>query len=139
MKRITALLLALLLCLSLAACGQETEPKTTTEAPTKTETTTETTTASTTTEAAKDWNVTPVQDDEGQFSNSYPPATINGITVNSESEIGISYTEDATGKKTVVANDGEWIYEIKFRKGHYRYEYEVLAPTGKIIETEKVQ
>ena len=28
-------------------------------------------------------------------------------------------------------------YEVKFRKGHYKYDYEVLAPTGKIIEYSK--
>lgn len=28
----------------------------------------------------------------------------------------------------------EGVYEVKFKKGNYRYEYEVLAPTGKIIE-----
>lgn len=34
-------------------------------------------------------------------------------------------------------DDGEWIYEIKFRSGKYKYEYEVLAPTGKIISYSK--
>lgn len=115
MKQLTALLLALLFCLSFAACGKTQEDKPTTEVPTQTtETTTtpttETTTAPSTTEAVKDWNVTPVQDDESQFSNGYPFASINGITVDSKSEKGIFYTEDATGKKTVVADDGEWIY-----------------------------
>ena len=32
---------------------------------------------------------------------------------------------------------GEGIYEIKFRKGHYKYDCEVLAPTGKIIDFER--
>ena len=31
-------------------------------------------------------------------------------------------------------DDRQGTYEVKFRKGNYRYDYEVLAPTGKIIE-----
>ena len=115
MKQLTAFLLALLLCLSLAACGNTQEDEPTTEAPTQTtETTTapttETTTAPTTTETAKDWNVTPVQDGNSLFNTGYPSTPINGYTVMSTSEKGIFYTEDATGKRTVVADDGEWIY-----------------------------
>ena len=34
-------------------------------------------------------------------------------------------------------DDGEGTYEIKFRKGHYKYSIEILAPTGKVIEFEK--
>ncbi len=53
---------------------------------------------------------------------------------------------DFSGKKLSVVSsgtcrykkdDGEWIYEVKFRSGHYKYEYDVLAPTGKIIEMGK--
>ena len=31
----------------------------------------------------------------------------------------------------------EGTYEVKFRSGKYKYDYEVLAPTGKVIEYEK--
>ena len=34
-------------------------------------------------------------------------------------------------------DDGEGQYEVKFKKGNYKYKYEVLAPTGKIIEFSK--
>ena len=52
----------------------------------------------------------------------------------------------ASGKKLSVVksgtcrlkrDDGEWVYKIKFRSGSYKYEYEVLAPTGKVIEYDK--
>ncbi len=53
---------------------------------------------------------------------------------------------DFSGKSLSVVSSGtcrykkdgaEWIYEVKFRSGHYKYEYDVLAPTGKIIGMEK--
>ena len=50
---------------------------------------------------------------------------------------GVSAATIRKGKCTYKRDDGEWIYEIKFTKGKYRYEYEVLAPTGKIIEYSK--
>lgn len=31
-------------------------------------------------------------------------------------------------------DDGKEIYEVKFRKGNYRYEYDVNARSGKIVE-----
>ena len=34
-------------------------------------------------------------------------------------------------------DDSEGVYEISFKKGNYRYKYEVLAPNGKIIEWSK--
>lgn len=34
-------------------------------------------------------------------------------------------------------DDGEGTYTVKFRKGKYRYEVELLAPTGKVIEYTK--
>lgn len=34
-------------------------------------------------------------------------------------------------------DDGEGKYEVKFKKGKYRYEVDILAPTGKVIEYEK--
>ena len=50
---------------------------------------------------------------------------------------GFSLKTVRSGSCKYKKDGREWIYQIKFRKGHYRYEYEVLAPTGKIIETEK--
>ena len=52
----------------------------------------------------------------------------------------------ASGKKLSVVkagtckykkDSGEWIYEVKFKNGNYKYEYEILAPTGKIVEMER--
>lgn len=34
-------------------------------------------------------------------------------------------------------DDREGTYEVKFRRGSYKYDYEVLAPTGKVIEYSK--
>ena len=41
---------------------------------------------------------------------------------------------------TIISIDvktAEGKYEVKFRKGSYKYEYDVLAPTGQIISFEK--
>lgn len=38
------------------------------------------------------------------------------------------------GKCYFEYDDGEGRYEVNFTKGNYRYEYDLLAPTGKIIE-----
>ena len=42
------------------------------------------------------------------------------------------------GYCTFERDDGEGIYEVHFKKGIYRYEYDVLAPTGKVISWERV-
>ena len=42
-----------------------------------------------------------------------------------------------SGSCRLKKDDGEWVYEIKFKSGKYRYEYEVHAATGKITEFEK--
>ena len=34
-------------------------------------------------------------------------------------------------------DEGEWIYEIKFTRGYCTYTFDVLAPTGKVIEVNK--
>jgi uncharacterized membrane protein YkoI len=47
---------------------------------------------------------------------------------------GISYKIISKGTCRYEYDDGEGVYEIKFRTGGKAYEYEVLAPTGKIIE-----
>lgn len=47
---------------------------------------------------------------------------------------GIKYSIVSKGTCWYEYDDGEGIYEVRFRKGHYRYDYDVLAPTGKIIE-----
>ena len=61
-------------------------------------------------------------------------------------EAALQRVVDFSGKSLSVVSSGtcrykkdglEWIYEVKFRSGHYKYEYDVLAPNGKIIETEK--
>lgn len=49
---------------------------------------------------------------------------------------GISYKTIKAGTCYYEYDDGKGTYEIKFTKGNRRYDYEVLAPTGKIIEYE---
>lgn len=47
---------------------------------------------------------------------------------------GISYKTVKSGTCYYEYDDGKGVYEIKFTKGSRIYEYDVLAPTGKIIE-----
>ena len=47
---------------------------------------------------------------------------------------GISYKVISKGTCRYEYDDGEGVYEIKFKTSVRAYEYEVLAPTGKIIE-----
>ena len=49
---------------------------------------------------------------------------------------GISYKIICTGTCSYEYDDRQGTYEVKFTKGSRRYEYDVLAPTGKIIEYE---
>lgn len=48
----------------------------------------------------------------------------------------ISYKVVKKGKCRFERDNKEGKYEIKFKKGGYRYEYEVLAPTGEITDYE---
>ena len=47
---------------------------------------------------------------------------------------GISYKTVKSGSCYYDYDDGKGVYEIKFKKGSRKYECEVLAPTGKVIE-----
>lgn len=47
---------------------------------------------------------------------------------------GISLATVKKGTCTYEYDDNEGTYEVKFKTKKYRYDYEVLAPTGKIIE-----
>jgi len=47
---------------------------------------------------------------------------------------GVSYKTVKAGTCYYDYDDGKGTYEIKFETTKHRYEYEVLAPTGKIIE-----
>ncbi|MBQ3291868.1 MAG: DUF4148 domain-containing protein [Mogibacterium sp.] len=49
---------------------------------------------------------------------------------------GISYKTIRTGTCKYKYSHKKGVYKIKFRKGGCRYEYKVLAPTGKVIEYE---
>ena len=51
---------------------------------------------------------------------------------------GVALSKVKKGSCRYKKDGGEWIYEIKFTNGKTRYEYEVLAPTGQIIEYSKV-
>ena len=50
---------------------------------------------------------------------------------------GISFSIIKTGTCRYSYENREGIYEVKFRKGNYKYEYDVQAATGKITEYEK--
>ena len=47
---------------------------------------------------------------------------------------GISYKTIKAGTCYYEYDDGRGVYEIRFTKGSRVYEYDVLAPTGKILE-----
>ena len=47
-----------------------------------------------------------------------------------------TYAQIKKGTCTYKYSDGEGIYTIRLKSGGKRYEYEVLAPTGKLIEHE---
>ena len=49
---------------------------------------------------------------------------------------GVSYKVIKTGTCKYEYDDGKGVYEVKFSNNGRRYECEVLAPTGKIIEYE---
>ena len=115
MKPLTALLLALLLCLSLAACGQMQEAETTTEVPTQTtESTTAPTTETTTsptTEVVKNWNVTPVKEplmDTGNHATVGQP--INGLLVRWSNTGKLWLFDETTEQETVICKDHAWNY-----------------------------
>ena len=50
---------------------------------------------------------------------------------------GIARSIVASGTCRYEYDDREGTYEVKFRKGNYKYDYDVLAPTGKVIEMSK--
>lgn len=50
---------------------------------------------------------------------------------------GISYSVVKKAKCTYKYKKNEGIYTVKFSYKGYRYEYKLLAPTGKVIECEK--
>ena len=115
MKQRIALLLALLLCLSFAACGRTQEDETTTEAPTQTTLTTTAPTTETTTlpttEAAKDWNVTPVKTplmDTGTGASVGQP--INGRLVKWSNTGKLRLFDETTEQETVICKDHAWTY-----------------------------
>ena len=49
---------------------------------------------------------------------------------------GIKLSVIKKGTCTYEYDDGKGTYEVKFQKGSWRYDYEVLAPVGKIIDYE---
>jgi len=49
---------------------------------------------------------------------------------------GLKLSEVKSGTCKLKKDDGEWVYKIKFKSGKCKYEYEVLAPTGKVVEFE---
>ena len=49
---------------------------------------------------------------------------------------GISYKTIKKGTCYYEYDDGKGVYEVRFTKGERRYEYDLLAPTGKVIDYE---
>jgi len=47
---------------------------------------------------------------------------------------GVSLAVVKNGKCKYEYDDGEGIYEVEFRNGKYKYEIEILAPTGKVTD-----
>lgn len=47
---------------------------------------------------------------------------------------GVRLSVVKKGKCKYEYDDGEGIYEVEFRNGKYKYEIEILAPTGKITD-----
>ena len=50
---------------------------------------------------------------------------------------GFKKTVVSKGRIKLEKDGGQWVYELKFKSGKYRYEYEVHAVTGKILEYSK--
>ena len=69
-----------------------------------------------------------------KFNNSKKNVGTSKAIAAAAKAAGVKKSVVKTGTCRYKKDDGEWIYEIKFRNGNKRYEYEILAPTGKIIE-----
>lgn len=50
---------------------------------------------------------------------------------------GVSKNTVKKGSCRYKKDDGEWVYKLKFKRKGCIYEYEILAPTGKITEMSK--
>ena len=50
---------------------------------------------------------------------------------------GIKLSTVKKGSCYYEYDDGKGTYEVKFTKGNYKYEVEILAPTGKVIDYSK--
>ena len=145
MKKALSIILALSLCLIMAACGQTADP----EKPTDNTSTT----APTTTEAMVDWNVTSVDEsltplfDDGMYGN---PFEIDGLYVEADRE-SIYLVNAETNEKTEISNDGSWIYafdgktvlylqeradpSVDYDKNYViSYEEEPIKPTGYYVD-----
>lgn len=53
------------------------------------------------------------------------------------SGFSLKVVKSGTCRYEYDTEDREGTYTVKFTKGEYRFEYELLAPTGKIIEVDK--
>lgn len=50
---------------------------------------------------------------------------------------GFSLAKVKNGSMEYKEDDGEWTYVIKFNVSHCKYEYTLLAPSGKLIEVSR--
>ena len=53
------------------------------------------------------------------------------------SGVSLKIVKQGTCRYDYDHDDREGSYKVKFKKGNYRYEVEILAPTGAIMEFEK--
>lgn len=50
---------------------------------------------------------------------------------------GVSYNKVKKGTCRYEYDDGEGKYEVNFKSGKYRYEYDILAPNGTVMEYDR--
>lgn len=74
-----------------------------------------------------------------RYTRSYSKKQIGKAKARSKvaafSKFKLSVVKNGTCK--YERDDGEGFYEVKFRKGNYVYEYDVQAPTGKVVGWER--
>ena len=116
MKKALLIILALLVCMVFVACGQRKSDSPTTET---TSATTESITELTTEPVTKDWNVTPIDDEQTiSFDSGYSEQVIDGGYVKMD-EDGLYYVEAESNKKTLILKESYAVYAFDGKKVLY--------------------
>ncbi len=116
MKKALLIILALLVCMVFAACGQRKSDSPTTET---TSATTESITELTTEPVTKDWNVTPIDDTpEIPFDDWNTEQVIDGGYVKLDKD-GLYYVDAATNQKTLILKEDYVVYAFNGKKVLY--------------------